>query len=133
MSVFTQLDARLAQFAADQQAVLTRNREDHWPLAPELLGFEERRVDWERAGLKLAVIIQPDFLATGVDTTKWNFRAVAWQYRAGDRYYAIKDLVTSRPFQHIEEQVEILLAEARSYLGSIRPDDLRNPYMDNNA
>ncbi|RZK23944.1 MAG: hypothetical protein EOO56_03330 [Hymenobacter sp.] len=77
MSVFIQLEARLAKFAAEQQAVLTKNREDHWPLVPELLGFEERRVDWQREGVNLAVIIQPDFQAIGVDTTKWHFRAVA--------------------------------------------------------
>jgi hypothetical protein len=128
MSVFTQIEARLAHFATEQQAVLTRNRENYWPLAPELLGFEERRIDWQRAGINLAVIVQPDFLATGVDNTKWNFSAVAWQYRPDGRWQAINDLVTSMPFHHIEAQVENLLAEARTYLNSIRPDDLRMPY-----
>lgn len=130
MSVFAQIETRLAQFAAEQQVVLTRNRENHWPLAPELLGFEERRVDWQRADINLAVIIQPDFLATGVDTTKWNFSAVAWQYRKGGRHHAIKELVTSMPFQFIEAQVESLLAQARTYLNNIQPDDLRRPYAD---
>jgi hypothetical protein len=130
MSVFAQLDARLIQFATEQQTVLTRNRENHWPLAPELLGFEERRVDWQRDGMNLAVIIQLNFLATGVDTTKWNFIAVAWQYRKGATFSADKELVASMPFGYIEEQVESLLAEASSYLHSLQPDDLRRPNAD---
>ncbi|RZJ94343.1 MAG: hypothetical protein EOO60_03255 [Hymenobacter sp.] len=95
-----------------------------------LFGFEERRIDWQQDGINRAIIIQPDFRATGVDTTKWNFRAVAWQGSAHKKQTADYDFATSVAFQAIEERIDSLLSEARTYLNTIQASDLRPmPYM----
>jgi len=126
MSVFAQIESRLLQCAAAQQAVLTQNREG----MSVRFGFEERRIDWQQDGINRAIIIQPDFLATGVDTTKWNFRAVAWQGSGHKKRTAGHDFATSLAFEVIEGRIESLLAEACAYLQAIRASDLQPlPYM----
>ena len=131
MSIFTQIDERLVQFAAAQHTVLTRDRENHWPGGPGDLGFEERRVDWERNGFNLAVIIQPDFVSMAVDSSKWHFYALAWQNVAtgsGKRVAELR-LVSGRPFPEIEARIEDLLTEAGVYLNGLQARDLR-PQID---
>jgi hypothetical protein len=131
MSVFTPIDERLAQFAAAQHTVLTRDRENHWPDGPGHLGFEERRVDWQRDGFNLAVIIQPDFGGMAVDSSKWHFYALAWQNVAAGsgRRVAELHLVSGRPFTEIEACIEELLTEAGAYLNGLQTRDLR-PQID---
>jgi hypothetical protein len=132
MSVFAQLEVHLINFAAEHHALLTRNRqgESLRPAGPTMVGFEERRIDWQRAGINRALIIQPDFLVTGVDTSKWNVRLVAWQGSGHHKRTAGQDLVTSMPFQNIADRLADLLAEARSYLNRIQLSDLRPmPYL----
>jgi|GEM_PF-1325678 len=127
MSVFAQIEAHLVEFAAEQPASLTRDRRgtSHLPWGPKGVGFEERRIDWHREGIRLAIIIQPTFTLEGVDSSKWNFRTVAWQDVAGERLVAGKVMLTEVPFQLIEAQVEELLAEARAYLNSLQRCDLK--------
>ena len=131
MSVFTQLDEQLVQFAAAQHTVLTRDRENHWPVGMSCLGFEERRVDWQRDGFNLAVIIQPDFGGMTVDSSKWHFYALAWQNVAtgsGKRVAELR-LVRGRPFHEIEARLDELLTEAGVYLNGLQACDLR-PQID---
>ena len=128
MSLFAQVDAHLMQCAAEQQAVLTQNRGGMSLLAwgPNHSSFEERRIDWQQDGINRAIIIQPDFLATGVDTTRWNFRAVVWQDSGHQKRTACQNLATSVPSKYIEERIERLLAEACTYLNNIRVSDLKS-------
>jgi hypothetical protein len=131
MSVFIQLDERLVQFAAAQHTVLTRDRENHWPGGMSYLGFEERRVDWQRDGFNLAVIIQPDFGGMAVDSSKWHFYALAWQNvagRSGKRVAELR-LVSGQPFLEIEAHLDELLTEASVYLNGLQARDLR-PQID---
>jgi hypothetical protein len=127
MSVFAQIDERLVQFAAAQHTVLTRDRENHWPGGPGHLGFEERRVDWQRDGFNLAVIIQPDFGSMVVDSSKWHFYALAWQNetRGSGKRVAELRLVSGRPFSEIEARIDKLLTEAGNYLNGLQARDLR--------
>jgi hypothetical protein len=132
MSAFAPLDARLAQFAAAQSAVLTRDRhgESLQAWGPHSPGFEERRIDWQRAGINLAVIIQPDF-AGGVDTSKWHFYALAWQNVASGsgRRLARLHLLDGSPFSAIETRLDELLAAAGTYLNALQRRDLQ-PQLD---
>ena len=127
MSLFAQIDPHLTRFAAEQPAVLTRDRNGMSLLlaGPNRTGFEERRLDWQREALNLAIILQPDFLATGVDVTKWNFVAVAWQWSDSRKRTAGKEFLTSVPFQEMEAQVAELLAQARTYLNHLHLHDLK--------
>lgn len=127
MSLFAQIDPHLTRFAAEQPAVLTRDRNGMSLLlaGPNRTGFEERRLDWQRATLNLAIILQPNFLATGVDVTRWNFVAVAWQGSGHRKYTAGKDFLTSVPFQEMEAHVVELLAQARTYLTHLHLHDLK--------
>jgi hypothetical protein len=126
MNVFVQIEARLRQCAVEQQAVLTQDRAG----MSLRFGFEERRIDWQQDGINRAIIIQPDFLATGVDTTKWNFSAVAWQGSAHKKRTADYDFATSVAFQAIEERIDSLLSEACTYLNNIQASHLQPmPYM----
>ena len=132
MSIFALTESQLTELAAAYQAVLTRDRDGQSlrPMGPNHASFEERRIDWQREGFNLAIIIQPNFLATGVDTTKWNFRAVAWQGSGHEKRTAGQDFATSMPFQYIEERIESLLVKACSYLNSIKMSDLKPmPYL----
>jgi hypothetical protein len=132
MSIFASIESQLVELSTAYRAVLTRNRNGQSlrPAGPNMASFEERRIDWQREGLNLALIIQPDFLVTGVDTSKWNFRAVVWQGNGHRKLTAGQDFVTSMPFQHIEEQIDDLLVKACDYLNSIQMSDLEPmPYL----
>ena len=127
MSVFAQIDARLEDFAATQQTELNRDRHGtslrSW--GPNNGGFEERRIDWQRNGFRLAVVIQPDFSSMTVDTSKWHCYALAWEHVGGGKRVAEKRLVSARPFAEIEAHVDELLAEARTFLDGLQRHDLR--------
>lgn len=133
MSVFAQIDARLAQFAATQQALLTRDRngDSLRPTGPNGTVFEERRIDWQRDDFNLALIIQPDFGGADVDSSKWHLVALAWKYVPGGsgKRTAMLHLVNGRPFGEIETRVEELLAEAGTYLNGLQARDLK-PVID---
>jgi hypothetical protein len=130
--MFAPLDERLAQFAAAQHAVLTRDRhgESLRACGPHSPGFEERRIDWQRAGINLAVIIQPDFTG-GVDPSKWHFYAFAWQDMANGsgRRVARLHLLDGSPFAAVEAHLDELLAAAGAYLAALQRRDL-HPLID---
>lgn len=133
MSVFAQIDTQLTQFAAAQHTVLTRDRhgESLRSWGPNNPGFEERRIDWQRDEMNLAVIIQPHFGEITVDSSKWYFYALAWQNVAtgsGKRVAELR-LVSGRPFPEIEARIEELLTEAGVYLNGLQARDLR-PQID---
>lgn len=127
MSVVAQIDAQLAHFAAAQRTVLTRDRHGQslrsW--GANNPGFKERRIDWQREGMNLAVIIQPDFGGISIDTRKWHFYALAWQNVAGGRRTAELRLGSGAPFAEIEARVAELLATAGTYLNALQPHDLQ--------
>jgi hypothetical protein len=127
MSLFAQIDPHLTRFAAEQPAVLTRDRNGMSLLlaGPNRMGFEERRLAWQREAFNLAIILQPDFLVTGVDVTKWNFVAVAWQGSGSRKRTARKAFLKSVPFQEMEAKVAELLAQARTYLNHLHFHDLK--------
>ncbi len=132
MSIFAPIESQLTELSTAYKAVLTRDRHGQSlrPAGPNMASFEERRIDWQREGLNLALIIQPDFLITGVDTSKWNFRAVVWQGIGHQKCTASQDFATSMPFQYIEERIESLLVKACDYLNNIQMSDLKPmPYL----
>jgi hypothetical protein len=132
MSIFAPIESQLTTLSAAYQAVLTRDRNGQSlrPMGSNQTGYEERRIDWQREGINRAIIIQPDFLETGVDTTKWNLRAVVWQGSGHEKRTADQDFATSIPFQYIEEHIESLLMKACGYLNSIQMSDLKPmPYL----
>lgn len=132
MSVFAQIESQLQACTTEQEGTLTQNRGGMslLPFGPNGVGFEERRIDWQRDGINLAIIIQPDFLETGVDTEKWNFSAVAWQGSGHYKRTTDQDFITSMPFQSIETQIASLLTEACIYLNNIQTGNLQPmPYM----
>ncbi len=133
MSVFARIDTQLAQFAAAHHTVLTRDRdgESQRPWGPNNLGFEERRIDWQRDEMYLAVIIQPHFGGMVVDSSKWHVYALAWQNEAmgsGKRVAELR-LVSGHPFPEIEAHIEELLIEAGAYLDGLQTRNLR-PQID---
>lgn len=115
MSVFAHIEARLVQFAAEQPARLTRDRggESLRSWGPNEVGFEERRIDWQRDGFHLAIIMQPTFTVRGVDSTRWNFYTVAWQNSVHGRLVAGQEMARGVPFAQLEAHTEQWLAEAR--------------------
>jgi hypothetical protein len=133
MSVFARIDTQLAQFAAARHTVLTRDRhgESQRPWGPNKPGFEERRIDWQRDEMNLAVIIQPHFGGIVVDSSKWHFYALAWQNetRGSGKRVAESRLVSGSPFPEIEAHIEELLTEAGAYLDGLPARDLR-PQID---
>jgi hypothetical protein len=133
MSVFARIDTQLAQFAAARHTVLTRDRhgESQRPWGPNKPGFEERRIDWQRDEMNLAVIIQPHFGGIVVDSSKWHFYALAWQNetRGSGKRVAELRLVSGRPFPEIEAHIEELLTEAGAYLDGLPARDL-HPQID---
>ncbi|UOQ71331.1 hypothetical protein [Hymenobacter cellulosilyticus] len=127
MSVFIQLDERLASFATGQHARLTRDR-DGSTLQPRAnnSGFEERRIDWKRDEFNVAILIQPHFEGMTIDTSRWHFIAVAWVHVVGrGKHVAELRLVSGRPFPEIEACVDELLAAALTLLNGLQRHDLR--------
>ena len=124
MGIFSNIDSRLEQFAIKQNARLTRNREN----CDVELGFEERRIDWIKDNIRLAVIIQPNF-NNGVDISKWNFKNVAWKYMGAKRFQISKNLIELSNFQEIEDHLDEALTKSDLFLNNIRFEDLELAYF----
>jgi hypothetical protein len=123
MSRFKFIDNRLSELANKLGAKLTKNR----PGYPEALRiFEERRIDWNDDEIRKAIIIQPNFEATGVNSTIWNFINIAWL----DDAHSVKKLkwidilVDKGEFRIIEQNIEELLLKSEENLKKIRREDL---------
>jgi hypothetical protein len=121
MSRFKDIDSKLEELSKKLNARLTKDR----PGYPEVLRtFEERRIDWERDGIRRAIIIQPTFEFSGVDSTRWNFVNVAWKDEGISRRKYMHNLVDKQDFTLIAEQIDDLLAESVKMLTRISDKDL---------
>ena len=124
MSRFNLIDDKLTEFAKKLNAKLTKDR----PGYPEVLRtFEERRIDWIEDNINKAIIIQPTFEATGVDSSIWNFINIAWYDDAYPvlRRGWINKLVDKREFELIENNIDILLNKSEVNLKKITMADLK--------
>ncbi|NUY80489.1 hypothetical protein HUK80_06245 [Flavobacterium sp. MAH-1] len=126
MKRFRDIDPIIEHYATELGARLTKDRPGY---PQQLRTFEERRIDWVENDIRKAIIIQPNFEATGVNTDLWNFINVAW--REGG-YSSVplqwyKSLVTSKDFARIVNQIEKLLEESVRNLGNVRLEDLERP------
>ena len=123
MSRFEQIEIKLATLADRLNARITKDR----PGYPEVLRtFEERRIDWNDGPLNKAIIIQPNFESTGVNSNIWNFINIAWvdDARSTHRLQWIKYLVEEADFENIEENIDQLIRDSEENLAKIRMEDL---------
>lgn len=81
--------------------------------------------------IEFANIIQPTF-KHGVDSTKWNFRNIAFAYVSNKRYRLIKELITQSNFKIIEDNLGELLHQSNTFLTNVKFEDLEldRPYSD---
>lgn len=111
MSLFKDFDIIIKESAEKLEARLTIDR----PLAPKSFHpFEERRIDWEEGGMNKAIIIQPHFGSTGVDTSLWSLKNIAWIVKKG---IAQKpgwriNLIDKQDFYEIESNIDELLIKS---------------------
>ena len=119
MSRFKNIDIKIKKVANQLNAKLSIDR----PTYPEpLRTFEERRIDWEEDGLNKAIIIQPSFGSTEVDSTKWSFINLAWNKRNGiDQKPGWKvKLIDGKEFKAIEKNINDLLDKSIHNLKSVK-------------
>ncbi|MFT5820068.1 MAG: hypothetical protein ACI8ZM_001302 [Crocinitomix sp.] len=124
MSLFKQIDAKLEQLSNKLGANLTKDRPEY----PEALRtFEERRIDWEDSGILKAIIIQPTFKISGVDSKIWNFINFAWYYdkEAVGKKQWMKIWVEKKKFSIIESNIDDLLFQSEQTLLNIVMADLK--------
>jgi hypothetical protein len=123
MSKFKNIDNKLNTLAIKLNASLSKVR----PGYPEgLMTFEERRIDWRDGEIRKAIIIQPTFEATGVNSSIWNFINIAWTEKNGLAVKPgwIKTLIDKSDFKEIEENIDNLLFTSEENLKNIRIEDL---------
>ena len=123
MSRFTEIDPKLILIANQLQAKLRIDR-DWDPSA----GFEERRIDWLDGEINKAIIIQPTFESTGVNSSIWNFYAVAWIKinNVANKPGWKKEFVIKENFRVIETEIDKLLIEAVKNLKAIKIEEVMN-------
>lgn len=124
LSIFKNIDLKLEKQAERLGAKLHRDRPG---FPPELLNFEERRIDWVVDGINKAIIIQPVFTASGIDPKNWNFRNIAWfdDARSTHRPKWIELLIEKKSFETIESAIDDLLARSERNLANISMKDLK--------
>ena len=123
MSRFYFIDDKLINLANSLNARLTKDRPEY----PEVLRtFEERRIDWSDNEINKAIIIQPNFEATGVNSSIWNFINIAWHDDAHSvkRPQWINILVDKGEFEMIEKNIDELLFQSEENLKKIKMEDL---------
>ena len=125
MSLFKNIDKNLESIAEKLRAKLTVDR----PWAPKALHpFEERRIDWEENGLNKAIIIQPFFGSSGVDTTKWSLINIAWIKKRGIAQkpgWRVK-LIENQNFESIENNIIELLDKSVDNLKTVEFEEVEN-------
>lgn len=123
MSRFKNIDSKLVDLADKLNGRLTKDR----PSYPESLRtFEERRIDWIENNIMKAIIIQPNFEATGVNSKIWNFINIA-MYDDGlsiSRSKWMEILVDQKDFTFIEDNIDKLLLKSEENLSNISMKDL---------
>lgn len=123
MSRFKNIDAKLEELSEKFGVVLTKDRSNY----PEALRtFEERRVDWVENGINKAIIIQPTFRSTGVDSSIWNFINLAWILKRGvaQKPGWSKNLVYQMNFEEIEDNIDSLIDESIKNLQDVQMEDI---------
>lgn len=122
MSRFKEIDPKLKTLSEKLEAKLTIDR-DWDPNA----GFEERRIDWIENDIFKAIIIQPTFKSTGVDSSKWNFINIAWydDAKSVHRPKWMNNLIDQGKFEIIELKIDELLLESENILSTISMSDLK--------
>lgn len=96
------------------------------PGYPEALrAFEERRIDWIENGIRKAIIIQPTFEITGVDSTRWNFNLVAWKGIGTKRLALHETLAHQVKFSEINDDIDLYLEKGVEFLKSITLEGLK--------
>lgn len=120
MSIFINIDPKLKIIANRLQATLKINRD--WD--PEA-GFEERRIDWVQDEINKAIIIQPTFESTGVNSTLWVLYVFAWLKINGvAQKPGWKKIVVKEDFRMIETEIDRLLEEAIKHLLNVKIEDV---------
>lgn len=122
MSIFKRIDTQLLEVSKSLNTTLTKDRPEY----PEVLRtFEERRIDWTENGIRKAIIIQPNFEITGVDSSKWTFRLVAWKGIGRKRISVHEELVSKVDFSSINENIDLYLNKGVEFLKGITLEDLK--------
>jgi hypothetical protein len=129
MSRFKHIDDKLTDFAKKIEAKISKDRPD---FPRELINFEERRIDWTENLVRKAILIQPNFESTGVNSTIWNFTNIAWTMNNGVAIKPgwTKKLVDKGSFEFIESNIDELLNESRDNLSKIQITDVLNQNID---
>jgi hypothetical protein len=108
MTRFTKnIDLKLIELADSLKAKVSINRPDY---SESLRTFEERRIDWTDGGINKAIILQPNFEATGVNEEKWNFSIAAWYFGDTADLRFSEDFLHEKQFNTIANQLDDLLA-----------------------
>lgn len=124
MSRFQNIDDKLNHLAAKLNAILTKDR----PNYPEALRtFEERRIDWMENQMRKAIIIQPNFELSKVNSSIWNFINIAWIEKNGvaQKPGWMVELVDKGDFKDIENNIDELLLKSEENLRSVTIEDLK--------
>ena len=123
MSIFKNIDIKLEEISKKLGAKLTIDR----PGYPKALRtFEERRIDWIENEINRAIIIQPTFENSGVNSSIWNFLIIAWVKKNGiaQKPGWKKELVSKKKFETIEENIDRLLNESIENLQAIKIENI---------
>ena len=125
MSIFKNIDPILIETSKRLNAKLSKDR-PHYPEA--LRTFEERRIDWLDNEINKAIIIQPTFEVSGVDSSLWNFVNLAWTKKNGvaQKPGWSKNLVLKEDFDIIEKSIDKLIDESIRNLQCISIADVVN-------
>jgi hypothetical protein len=125
MSIFNKIDSKLIEFASKIGARITMDRPGY---PEELRTFEERRIYWTDNEICKAIIIQPTFRATGVDSTMWNMISIAWfeDIDSKTRLQWVEDLICEKEFKYIESDIEKLIEKSYVNLSRLTINDLKN-------
>ncbi len=113
----------MLRLASKLNATLRKDK----PNFPQVLRtFEERRLDWRDIEIRKAIIIQPTFEATGVNSAIWNFINIAWHHDvlSGKTLKWKKILVNKSDFEVIEKNIDALLHQSEENLKKIVFKDL---------
>lgn len=122
-SKFKHIDKKLIALSEKLNAKLAIDRPSY---PEELRTFEERRIDWVKDDIFLAIIIQPIFSKSGVNQKKWNFINFAWKDdgKSSHRPQKFVYLIKEKKFKEIEQNIDSLLIQSEVALQSITENEL---------
>lgn len=121
MSIFKRIDRQILEASESLNATLEKDRSGY----PKVLRtFEERRIDWTENGIRKAIIIQPTFEITGVDSSRWNFNLVAWKGIGAKRLALHESLAYQVKFSVINDNIDLYLEKGVEFLKRVTIEDL---------